>query len=217
MSDTDSFIEEVSEEVRRDALFGYFRRYGWIAITAVVLLVGGAAYNEYSKAQTAAAAQARGDAILTALQAEAGATRAEILGKIDTDAGTAPVVGMLLAGESLTAEDKAAAITALKAIVDDGSQTQIYRDLASLKLAILNTGETDPADRIAMLTPLAVPGAAFRVLAEEQIALAEIEKGDIDAAVTRLRALLEDAESTQGLRVRAQQLIVALGKDVEPT
>ena len=38
MSDTDSFIDEVSEEVRRDKLFGYIRKYGWIAITSVLLL-----------------------------------------------------------------------------------------------------------------------------------------------------------------------------------
>ena len=31
MSDTDSFIDEVTEEVRRDALFAQFRRYGWHA------------------------------------------------------------------------------------------------------------------------------------------------------------------------------------------
>ena len=54
MSDTDSFIEEVSEEVRRDRLFKLMKRYGWIAILAVLLLVGGAAFNEVRKARQAA-------------------------------------------------------------------------------------------------------------------------------------------------------------------
>ena len=49
MSDTDSFIEEVSEEVRRDRLFGLFRKYAWVAILLVILIVGGAAFNEYRK------------------------------------------------------------------------------------------------------------------------------------------------------------------------
>ena len=31
MSNPDSFIEEVTEEVRRDKLFALFRKYGWIA------------------------------------------------------------------------------------------------------------------------------------------------------------------------------------------
>ena len=70
MSDTDSFIEEVSEEVRRDRLYGYMRKYGWIAVLAILALVGGAAYNEYSKAQARAKAQTAGDAILAALEAD---------------------------------------------------------------------------------------------------------------------------------------------------
>ena len=52
MSDSDSFIDEVTEEVRRDRLFGYFRRYGWIAAVVIVVVVGGAAWNEYQKAQS---------------------------------------------------------------------------------------------------------------------------------------------------------------------
>ena len=44
MSDTDSFIDEVSEEVRRDRLFVLMRKWGWIPILLVVLLVGGATF-----------------------------------------------------------------------------------------------------------------------------------------------------------------------------
>ena len=51
MSDTDSFIDEVNEEVRRDRFYFMLKRYGWIAVLAVILLVGGAAWNEYQKAQ----------------------------------------------------------------------------------------------------------------------------------------------------------------------
>ncbi len=66
MSDTDSFIDEVNEEVRRDRFYGLLRRYGWIAVVAVVAIVGGAAWNEYSKAQERAQAEALGDAMLDA-------------------------------------------------------------------------------------------------------------------------------------------------------
>jgi hypothetical protein len=57
VSDTDSFIEEVTEEVRRDRLFGMIKRYGWIAVLVVLAIVGGTAYNEYRKANEAAIAQ----------------------------------------------------------------------------------------------------------------------------------------------------------------
>ena len=67
MSNPDSFIEEVTEEVRRDRLFGLFRKYGWIGVLLVAGIVGGAAWNEWSKAREAARSQAFGDALIDAL------------------------------------------------------------------------------------------------------------------------------------------------------
>lgn len=211
MSETDSFIEEVSEEVRRDRLFGYLRRYGWIAIVLVIALVGGAAYNEWSKAQARAAAEARGDAILAALGAGDPGARQSALSQIDAEGASAAIIAMLTASEALQADDTAAAIAALQRIEDDAGQPQLYRQLATLKRLILAAGEMPPAERIAALEPLTAPGAPFRVLAEEQIAIAEAEAGDRDAALDRLRALRDDTQATPGLRQRVTQLIVALG------
>ena len=70
VSASDSFIEEVTEEGRRDRLFAMIRRYGWIAVLAVLTLVGGAAWNEWRKAQDVAAAQTLGDGIVAALEAD---------------------------------------------------------------------------------------------------------------------------------------------------
>ncbi|MGR3466542.1 MAG: hypothetical protein ACU0CI_01575, partial [Shimia sp.] len=69
MSETDSFIAEVDEEVRRDRMMGYLRRYGWIAVLLILIIVGGTAYNEWSKARSEASAQATGDALTAALEA----------------------------------------------------------------------------------------------------------------------------------------------------
>ena len=70
MSETDSFIDEVTEEVRRDRLFRLCARYGWIAVLAVLLLVGGAGWNEWRKAEERERRRPSGDAILAALERE---------------------------------------------------------------------------------------------------------------------------------------------------
>ena len=70
VAEQDSFINEVTEEVRRDWLYALMRRYGWIAILLVVILVGGAAFNEWRKAGARAEAEAAGDALIAALQAD---------------------------------------------------------------------------------------------------------------------------------------------------
>ena len=58
MHESDSFISEVSEEVRRDRLYAGLRRYGWLIAALVVLIVGGAAFNEWRKLSRQASAQA---------------------------------------------------------------------------------------------------------------------------------------------------------------
>ncbi len=214
-TDSDSFIEEVSDEVRRERLFTYIRRYGWIALVVVVAIVAGAAWNEWSKARDRAAAEVRGNAILAALDADDAEKRLEALQALEFEGGADALAGMLTAAAALEAEDREAAAAALAEVEADGEASRIYRDMAVLKRVILTAASTPAADRIAALEPLTEPGAPFRVLAEEQIALAELEAGDREAAIARLRALAEDTEASAGLRRRASQLIIALGGEAE--
>lgn len=216
MSESESFIEEVSEEVRRDRLFGLMRRYGWIAIAAVLLLVGGAAFNEYSKAQDRSAAQALGDATLGALELDAPGERAAALAAIDLPQGDAAVViGMLRAAEEAGAEDTAAAVDALNSIASNGDLPEIYRQLAAFKALMLQSGTLDADARRLGFEALSFAGNPFRVMAQEQLALIDIETGQTGAALDKLRALIEDAETTSSLRNRASQLIVSLGGTIE--
>lgn len=211
MSDADSFIEEVNDEVRRDRLFALLRRYGWIAVVAVVLIVGGAAWNEWQKAQARAEAEAFGDAILAALDADD--SEARIAG-LEAVAAATPeqqaLLSFLTASEAAAgAEDPARAADALA----DTPATGIYADIARFKRLLLETGRMAPADRRAALLELAVPGNPLRLLAEEQIALTHVAEGDSAQAIGVLRTILGDAEVTEGLRQRASQLMVALGGD----
>jgi hypothetical protein len=210
VSNPESFIDEVTEEVRRDRIYALVRKYGWIGVTAVVLLVGGAALNEWLKARDRAAAEATGDAILAAVEIDDSAARQTALGAIAAEGDRSALIGLIEAAE---AGNPAKAAETLAAIAGDASLPALYRDLATLKRAMLPGGVVGAEDRAASLAPLTVPGGAFRVLAEEQIALAEIELGQSEAALARLQALLSDTEASGPLRQRATQLIVALGGD----
>ncbi len=219
MSESESFIDEVTDEVRRDKLFALMKRYGWIAILAVVLLVAGAAYNEWRKAQDIARAEALGDSLLAALALPDSSAQIAALEKITPRDDARAVVALLLGGEArpgadgapASADAQAAAAKALQSVIDDARLPQLYRDLARLKLVMLEGPKMDKATRLAALKALDVPGAPFRLLAEEQLAVIDIENGDQAAAIARLKDIVADNGTSARLRQRAMQVIVALG------
>ncbi|SNR26996.1 tetratricopeptide repeat protein [Puniceibacterium sediminis] len=212
MSNTDSFIDEVTEEVRRDRLYAGFRKYGWIAVLVVILIVGGAAWREYQKAQARSAAQAFGDQITAALESEEPEARIAALKAIETaEPGAQAILSMLLAAELAGADDDAAATQTLQSVANDNAVPLIYRQIASFKALTRSNGGLSVQERRDGFQTLATNANALRLLAEEQLALLDIEEGDTEAALTKLQAILVDSEVTAGLRRRASQLIVSLG------
>jgi len=212
MSDTDSFIDEVNEEVRRDKLYAALRRYGWIAALGVVVIVGAASWNEYRKAQSRAAAEAVGDAMLSALAAPEPGARLEALEAVPAQqAGSAAIAGFLRASQAEEAGQLDRAIAALDVISVDGEIPLIYRQIAAFKALTLQSDTLD-ADTLRLgFEAIAVPGAPLDLLAREQLALLDIREGDPAAALARYQAILDDAAATPDLQQRALQVMVALG------
>ncbi|MEM1352831.1 MAG: hypothetical protein AAGF27_10825 [Pseudomonadota bacterium] len=212
MSDTDSFIEEVTEEVRRDRLFQLFRRYGWIAALAILLIVGGAAFNEYRKTQARMQAEATGDAILAAISLSDAGDRLEALRKIEPSGDEAKtVVALLIAAAAVETGDREAAQAALAEVPAGGSIAPIYGQIAAFKSLALEGDSADPDSRRQQLEALATPGAPLSLLAQEQLALVAIEAGDTSEAINLYQSILRDANASADLQQRALQVIVALG------
>ncbi|MFC3118199.1 hypothetical protein ACFOHS_08020 [Jhaorihella thermophila] len=193
MSEIDHFIEEVTEEVRRDRLFALYRKYGWIVALIIVLIVGGAAWNEYRKAQQVAAAQQLGDAIIAALSVDDPAGRAEALAGVQaaTPGGDA-VRRMLLATALANSGRLEQAVAELDAIAANGELEEIYRQLARFKALTLQADTLPAADRRAGFEALATAGLPLRLLAEEQLALIDIEEGKAEEAIARLERIRQD-------------------------
>ena len=215
MSNPDSFIEEVTEEVRRDRLFGLFRKYGWIGVLLVAGIVGGAAWNEWSKAREAARSQAFGDALLEALDQGTPEERRAALEAIPVDGQQGAILQLILASDPQA--DRATTLAALDRLVADATLPVSYRDLATLRRVTVAGAEMALADRRTALQGIAVPGRPYRTLAEEQLAYLLIEEGEGESAIAALQALMQDQESSGALRARAGQVITALGGTLPET
>jgi hypothetical protein len=214
VSNPDSFIDEVTEEVRRDKMFALMRRYGWIPVLIVVLAVGGAAINEWNKARNREDARAYGDALLAALGTEDARARADALAALATDGDRAAIAGFLAATAAQQAGDTAAALAELATLAADNSLPQSYRQLAILKRVVIGGTDLPLDERRAALQQLATPGQAYRPMAMEQLALLDIEAGNRDAAITRLHDILKEPNISAALQQRVSQAIVALGGEI---
>ena len=216
MSDTDSFLQEVSEELRRDRLYRNIRKYGWIAILLVIVIVGAATYREYLKSQAQTEAEIFGTSIIDALNERNAADRISKLQKINAPGENAKaVVAMLLSAESIGNETASLEMSNLIDAIEISSIDPHYRDLLNFKTLLKSSEIMNLDERMKAFSALSKPGNPFRLLAEEQMALIELELGNTDSAIEKISQILLDAELTAGLRNRATQMMIALGKDPE--
>lgn len=211
----DSFIDEVTEDLRRDRLFALFRRYGWVALALILLLVGGVSWREISQSRQQAEAEAWGDAVL---QAEASGDPTAVL---QVDAGGAEgreaLAGLLAAAGWVGTGGSDAAADALGNVADADAQDLVLHDLAQLKLVMLRGAQMDPSERDAILTRLSRAGAPFELLALEQKAVALVEAGRTDDAVTLIRQIQQKDGLSEALRRRLSEMMIALGAEPDPT
>lgn len=207
----DSFIDEVAEAVRRERLNLWFRRWGWVLGLIVLLIVGAAAWTEWQETRTQAAAEARGEGILSAVEAQSAEDRLAGLSALPRTGDEGAVAALLLAAEQSQNGDAAAAAETLNAVAADGGVPPLYRDLAALKAQMALGADADRA----ALEALAAPGAPFRLLAEEQLALLDLAQDNRDAAIATLQEIRQDAEVTAAGRGRVEALLTALGVSLE--
>jgi hypothetical protein len=215
LTQNDSFIHEVTEEVRRDKLFGVFKKYGWILGLVLVAIVGGAGVNEWLKARAQATAEKMGDAMLAAIALPDQAAQAAELTKLAEGAGKAAVLAKFQAAASLhQAGDTAGAAAILDTLAASTDNPVIFRDMAKLKSVMIQGSAMLTTDRVAALDSLSAAGMPLRMLALEQRALVHIENGDKDAALADLMVVFESSEASQGSQQRTGQLIIALGGEL---
>lgn len=207
MSETDSFIAEVTEDVRRDRLFGLFRRFGWIPAALIVIIVSGTAYNEWSKSTADKLSQVRGDALLAAIDTVDEAARATALNEIASQERENIVAQMLAAG----AKDENS-INFLNAVIKNTDQPEYIRDLAKLKLTMIPGAQTKE-QKLKTLDILSQPGGIYRNAAVEILVAFELELGNLNKAIEFLKSHIQDAEASRVQVQRMAELLVALGSE----
>ncbi|MBK4215199.1 tetratricopeptide repeat protein [Paracoccus caeni] len=211
----DNFIDEVFDDLRRERLYRLFRRWGWVAIAAIVVIVAGVSWREYSQIRAQADSRAWGDAVLAA---EATGNPAAITEVDPNGVQNRRILGAMLAASDWAEKgDTAAAVEALQGAASDAAADPLLRELAQLKLVMLQGAAMDASERDRILSNLSRAGAPFELLALEQKSIALIEAGRKDDAIMLIRQIQQKDGVSEALRRRLSEMMIALGAEPEMT
>ena len=208
MSETDSFIQEVTEEVRQDRMFALWKKYGAYVIGAVVVIVGAAAAWSWKIDQERKAAEARGALLIHADTTKVEETTA-LPGKID---GPGKLVAELTAAVALEKAKRTTEAGKLYAeIARRAGLAPEYADLATLQAVRLGAEGLDAATA---LDRIADGSGPYRLVGKEMRAARAAASGDLAAAHKELNEIVADPTVTQAMQQRAVALLLATGGEI---
>jgi hypothetical protein len=214
----DVLLREVDEAVRQDQYADAAKRFGrpaLVAVAIVLALFGG--YLFWENRQTAAK-EADSEKLVSALdQVERGnlASGSTSLQAViaDGNPGAKAAAQLLQAGIAMESSKPNDAAKLYEQVAADGDAPQALRDLATIRAVAARYDTMKPADVVARLKPLAVPGNAFFGPAGELVAMAYLDQGNPAEAGAVFAAIAKDDETSDSLRSRSRQMAGLLGVD----
>jgi hypothetical protein len=221
-------FDEVEEELREERMQALLKKYGGLLFGAALLVIGGVAgwkawtwYQERRDFAVATSYIAAGSLSETAGSKTAGletggANRAAAIAAFQAVAANAPDGYRILARlreAALRADsgDLLGASVLWDEVASDAAADPLLRGLANLTWCIHHADNGDPALLEGRLKPLAAADSAWRLLAQEQLALLDLREGHTEAAKTQLQKLAADNAAPAGVRTRANILLNRAG------
>ena len=202
-------IRDIDEEMRRDAFLSRVRRYAWVflLVVVVVLFIVAAGYFWQNRQASMRSAQAGElSSALTLAETDAEAARAQLEALVaGSSGGNAIVAGFELAEIEARAGNTEAAAAALEALAE-ARGGDAYAKTASLFSAYTELDSAEPASLLARLDPLIAEDASFTALAMELKAQVLIRTGDQAGALALLDQLLARDGLTRDVMGRVQAL-----------
>lgn len=207
-------FSEIDEELRRDRLAQFAQRYSGLlvagAVAIVLVTVGIVGWRWWTERQHRAETQILTQAIDQADRGDSEAALAGLAKLEDKGSGVALLARLraaaLLADKGSTKQ----AVAIYDAIAADDGVASAYRDLATIRSALLQADQMDPKALIQRLQPLDNDTNPFRHSARELIATADLRAGNKDQARDVFKRLAQDPTAPAGIRRRSQEMLAIL-------
>lgn len=216
---TDSFIREVDENLRRDQAADLAKRYGRLVAVAVAVFLVAAAGLIYWRSHQRSVSEEQGEKLAATLRQIGDGQMKDAPARLDDIADKSSgaleaSARMTRAALAIQQNDRPGAISRLHEIADDKGMPQPYRDLATIRVTALEFDTLKPDEIIARLAPLADKDNAWFGSAGEMTALAKLRKNDLAGARAMARAVADQPAVPASLKARMNDLATTL--DVSP-
>lgn len=206
---SEEFIREVDEDLRHKQLTNLWQRYGGFIITflvGIVLFVAGNVtlknYNE-SKYATVADQYSLVEKSVVANDMNEALKNLQALSETKVD-GYKILVGFKEAEIELQRGNQDKAVAALDKLTASSGVEKVYRDLASLKAAMIAMDTASYDEIKTRLAPLTIEGNSWKYVAKELMAMAALGAGQGDEAKQLLTELEQDLEAPADVKARAK-------------
>lgn len=207
----EAFLREVDEELRRDELTHFWKRYGLLVAAAVVVgLAAFAGWLIWQQRQQAAAgreAAALTQSIERLSANQAGAAEADLDALAGSGRPGYRAAARLAQGAvALQADNDAEAARLFGSVAADSAIGQPLRDVALVRATAAEFGRLPPATVVQRLQPFAQPGNPWFGSAGEMVATAQLALGRREEAARLYNAIANDRSVPQSIRSRAVQM-----------
>lgn len=214
-NDTDSFVQEVDQSLREDALMKGIRRYGpWVAGALVVFIIGLFGWQLWSDYQLRTAREHADDYVAAQELARAGnldGAKAEFERLSSEGPRNYRVMARMERAAILENQgDLQGALAEFDAAAEAASDP-VMRETAQLRAAYIAADTQDFEALQTRLRPLTESESRISFLARELLAIEAWEAGDNDLARDTLETLSLAFDAPEGVRQRAQVALSVIG------
>ena len=204
MSFNDSFIKEVSEEVRRDNFFKYIKKYAWICILLVLMIVSAVSFNEWNKNNKKINNQSNGDELSLVLDMFIQDKNYNDYFSYIEQKKSGSILAALnpvFLNDKVEIDKK---LLHLKNFSSDENIPLVLRDLALFYQYHLENNSYN--EKFKILVELSGPDRPFKLLAVEEKINLFLEKGSYEEALKEIDAIQPELSNSFSLNNRLNNL-----------
>lgn len=214
--DGETFLREVDEELRRDQMNRFVKRYGWAILAAFVLLLGALGGFLWWKEHRQTAVAQEGETLTAALDSLEAGNRNAAAPKIaelqnSSVPGYRAAALFAQANSQIAANSIPAAIATLRGIAANEELDETYRQAALVRQTQLEFDSLPPQQVVQRMRPLARAGSPWLGSAGEMLGVAYLKMHRPELAGPVFAEIGRDHNVPDSIRTRAVQMAGSLG------